>query len=177
MEDADLEKLAEEYYLNNKEVLVKESINSTEFRNDFETLINLGLTEKKDTKHIIISPLQSSFLIGSYECMIAFYNDEIYLDLYSNLYYIKLYRLKELIKGLEEEILENEKTDGDEITDYQKACICYETSLKFYEDIGDIFRILVSRLRENEEFKLKLESIKISYGRYMEKSKLMGEPV
>ena len=73
MEDADLEKLAEEYYLNNKEVLVKESINSTEFRHDFETLINLGLTEKKDTKHIIISPLQSSFLIGSYECMIAFY--------------------------------------------------------------------------------------------------------
>jgi hypothetical protein len=170
----ELEKLSKEYYLSKKEVLVKESIENLEFIDKFEKLISLGLIEKENTKYIIISPLQSSYLTNTYECVILFCNEEIYLDSDIKYYYIKMYKLKELIQEFSFENLDKEEGSLDP---YLKSCICYEMALKFHEDIGSIFSILVSRIRQNKELKSILNDIHISYGKFMERAKFLGEPV
>lgn len=141
------------------------------FLNKIDTLFKKALSENKEIKYLLISPLNTSILTNSYEIMISIYTDAFYLQKEEYIEYLKIPFIFENIDYEMEEFKKILESRFTKIKEYEVK----ELKYKYVRGHNILVMIFISHflnyVSELENFReIKENMLKALYGEYMDRS-------
>lgn len=148
-------------------------VHKEEIEKDFALIIDTLVGKKKNgLKHIIISPLCSSFISGEYECLISAYDENIYLDMNEEYESFKIPGLEGIVKEDIKRFVKESEDNNIEIKDYKIPQLEFDYAFMYFDALRNLFNELVIRFKQKQSFEFK--RIDISFGWYMERAEILG---
>ena len=144
-----------------------------EIEKDFALIINTLISKKRtELKHVIISPLCTSFITGEYECLLVAYDENIYLDMNEEYESFKIPGLEKVVKDDIKRLVKEFEYKDIEIEEYKISQLKFDYAFMYFDTLRNLFNELVIKLRQKQG--LELSNIDISFGWYMERSEILG---
>ena len=148
-------------------------VHKEEIEKDFDLIIDTLIGKKKnELKHIIISPLCSSFISGEYECLISAYDENIYLDMNEEYESFKIPGLEGIVKEDIKRFVKESKDNNIEIKDYKIPQLEFDYAFMYFDALRNLFNELIIRFKQKQ--RIEFRNIDISFGWYMERSEILG---
>lgn len=148
-------------------------VHKEEIEKDFALIINTLIGKKKnDLRHIIFSPLCSGFITGEYECLVAAYNENIYLDMNEEYESFKIPGLEKVVKEDIKRFIKESEEKNIEIEDYKIPQLEFDYAVMYFDILRNLFHELVINFKQQQW--LKLGKVNISFGWYMERAEILG---
>ena len=144
-----------------------------EIEKDFALIINTLISKKRTgLKHVIISPLCTSFITGEYECLLVVYDENIYLDMNEEYESFKIPGLEGIVKEDIKRFVKESEDNNIEIKDYKIPQLEFDYAFMYFDALRNLFNELVIRFKQKQRIEFK--SIDISFGWYMERAEILG---
>ncbi len=144
-----------------------------EIEKEFTLIMNTLIGKKKnDLRYIVISPLCSSFITGEYECLIAAYNENIYLDMNEEYESFKIPELEKVVKEDIKKFVKELEEKETEIEDYKVPQLEFDYAFMYFDTLRNLFNELVINFKQKQG--LEVRNIDISFGWYMERTQILG---
>lgn len=156
--------------INNKIEEEKDNI-KINFLEKIELLLEKVFNDNKKVRYILISPLNSSIITGSYDIQIAIYTNEFYFQKEE---YIDYYKIPLIFEKIEEEMKDIEKIIEKNFTRVEKYEI-KEIKYRYIKEHNILIILFVNYLIKyirdiNILKEVKEDKLDILYGEYMEKN-------
>ena len=144
-----------------------------EIEKDFALIINTLISKKRTgLKHVIISPLCTSFITGEYECLLVAYDENIYLDMNEEYESFKIPGLDKVVKDDIKRLVKELENKDIEIEEYKISQLKFDYAFMYFDTLRNLFNELVIKLKQKQGHEL--SNIDISFGWYMERSEILG---
>ena len=148
-------------------------IHKEEIEKDFTLIMNALIGKKKNNlRYIIISPLCSGFITGEYECLIAAYDENIYLDIDEEYESFKIPGLEKVVKEDIKRFVKELEEKETEIEDYKVPQLEFDYAFMYFDTLRNLFNELVINFKQKQG--LEFKNINISFGWYMERTQILG---